>query len=212
MNTRILTAAAFLALALAPSLASANDDGNRGRGETIAVEACMDVNEYGPADLIQTVDDGMGDYLVWLEDAEGDLWACNASADGDVYVNAFVLDDLLEGEGGDMFQLVGGPGGRNPAKRAERLCVAVADGDLDVVATVEDGLGDYLVWLEADDGTFIMCNASSDGKLYAFEAVDMPINAETSEEESDDASDDLPATPVVQQPGRPSGQGNTQFG
>lgn len=38
--------------------------------------------------IINTVPDGMGDYLVWLETNERELWACNASADYVLY--AFV--------------------------------------------------------------------------------------------------------------------------
>ena len=60
-----------------------------------------------------------------------------------------------------------------------------------VIATVEDGLGDYLVWLENGQSELWMCNASADAELYAFEPVDYPINDATSEEQfcTDDEGD-----------------------
>ena len=67
---------------------------------------------------------------------------------------------------------------------AAALCAAIGSyvEDMQVVATVEDGLGDYLVWLQNADEGFWMCNASSDAKLYDFEPVDMPLNGSGSVE------------------------------
>ena len=55
------------------------------------------------------------------------------------------------------------------------LAVTDAD-DAEVVGSVEDALGDYLVWIEAFDGELSLCNASAIGEVYAFEPVDMPLN------------------------------------
>jgi hypothetical protein len=176
MKTSII-AAAFFAAAIAPVAALAHPAGGADEGQNIAIQACTGFNEYGPVDVVSVVKDGMGDYLIWLEDVDEDLWACNANASGDVYANVIVYDDLLEGEGASMLQLVSGGATRHPERQAERLCLAVADDDaFEIVATAEDGLGDYVVWLTADDETFIMCNASADGRLYAFEEVGMPLN------------------------------------
>jgi hypothetical protein len=196
MNTNIITAAVF-ALALAPSVAAAGHSNTAADGETLAVEVCQGFNAYGPAEVLTVVDDGMGDYLIWLEDVDGDFWACNANADGDIYANVLVTFDLLDGEGPDMLHLVAGGQSRDPAKMAERLCIAAADDKVKVVATVEDGLGDYLVWLKASDETFIMCNASTDGQLWAFEPVNMPINDQPA------MTSEAPAGPISPAPVRP---------
>lgn len=202
MNIRIITAAALLALSLTPSLASAGtNDGLRSRGEDTAIDVCSDFNEYGPVELIGVIDDGMGDYMVWLEDVDGDLWGCNASDEGDIYANLLMGDDLLEGDGADMITLVGS--GRNPARVVEKFCTDLADdNNVEVVATSDDGFGDYLIWLDAGDGSFIMCNASTEGELFAFETVSMPLNdvVEAPEDE----------TTSVGRPTRPTGAG--QFG
>ena len=44
--------------------------------------------------------------------------------------------------------------------------------DMTIVATVEDGMGDYLVWLKNANEELWLCNASGDAKLYSFEPVD----------------------------------------
>ena len=202
MNTQILASAALIAIA-AVSTPAAAASWQSAEGEAAAVEACKGFNDYGPAELVTVVDDGMGDFLVWLEDVDGDLWACNASAGGDIYANALVIDDLLGGEGVEMVHLVGGSPSRNPAKPAENLCVALTGEPARVVASVEDGLGDWLVWLTVDDGeTFVMCNASSDGVLYAFEDVSLPIN-DLPVVETAPAFEDTPARPAVASPSRP---------
>jgi hypothetical protein len=206
MKTNIITAGLF-ALALTPAVALAHPAGGADEGEAIAIDACTTFNEYGPTELIAVVEDGMGDYLVWLEDADEDLWACNANADGDIYANVIVADDLLEGEGPAMVHLVNGAATRHPAKQAERLCLAVAEGEAELVATVEDGLGDYLVWLAVDEETFIMCNASSDGLLYAFEEVSMPINEAPELDPATADIEETPVRPVITAPSRPN-----QFG
>jgi hypothetical protein len=57
--------------------------------------------------------------------------------------------------------------------------------DLEIVATVDDALGDYLVWLQNGDDAYWMCNASADAKLYSFEPVQYPLDGS---EASDDGT------------------------
>lgn len=207
MKTTIF-AAAFAAAALVPAVVLAHPAGGADQGQQTAIQACTALNEYGPAKVVTAVNDGMGDYLIWLEDVDTDLWACNANADGDVYANLLVGDDLLEGAGADMLHLVSDAPSRHPDVQAERLCTGAAGEDYEVVATVDDGLGDYLVWLTADNETFIMCNASSDGALYTFEEVSMPINEPfTATEPLTTENEEGPGHPAVSSPARP-----TQFG
>ena len=112
-----------------------------------------------------------------LLDKDDDLWLCNANEEGAVYANVLLEGDLLAGEGGE---LVVDQSGRiaGPAERAERLCAAVGSymEDLEIVATVDDAMGDYLVWLKNSNDAYWMCNASADAKLYTFEAVQYPVD------------------------------------
>ena len=208
MTTRIITAALF-ALALTPSVASADHDA--GGFDSTAVQVCQDFNMYGPTEVLSVVDDGMGDLLVWLEDVDGDFWACNVNADGDIYANALVTYDLLDGEGLDMLHLVSGAPNRDPVRLAERLCTAAADVPTKVVATVDDGLDGYLIWLKVNEDTFIMCNATPDGALWAFETVGLPINEVP---EFAPAIEEMPAEPAPQpiRPGNAVAPTPSQFG
>jgi hypothetical protein len=206
MKSRIVTAALF-SLALAPAAALADHEDEAVNGQDTAIQVCQDFNEYGPTEVLAAVEDGLGDYLVWLSDVDGDLWGCNASGEGDIYANVFVDFDLLDGQGMDMVQLVGGQVSRDPARQAERLCVAAAEDQVKVLSTVDDGLGDYLVWLKASDETFIMCNASSEGELWAFEYVGMPINDAAEIADTDEAHMDEPISAAPVRPGSPG-----QFG
>ena len=54
-----------------------------------AISACIGFNEYKPAHMLEAANDGMGDWIVWVEDTEGDLWLCDATGDGDVYANVY---------------------------------------------------------------------------------------------------------------------------
>jgi hypothetical protein len=185
MRTMMIAAAAILVAATAAAAEAASDDW-RPEGHDSAVAACLDFNGYKPAELVEAVEDGMGDWIVWVEDKDEDLWLCNANADGEVYANVLLNGDLLTGEGSELVAEESGhrPG---PAESAERLCAAVGDymENLEIVATVDDALGDYLVWLKNGDDAYWMCNASADAKLYAFEAVEYPIEEETT---ADDAT------------------------
>lgn len=202
MNTRIITAAAFLALAFSPSLASAGQ--GPAAGEDLAIDVCSSFNEYGPVELIGVNDDGMGDYMVWLEDADGYLWGCNVSAEGDIYANVPMGADLLEGEGAGLINV---SAGRNPARVVENFCAEISETPVEVVASVEDGFGDYLVWLANGDETFTMCNASLAGELFAFETVSLPLNEPVvAAEEEETVSIGRPTRPTA------NGTGATQFG
>ncbi len=183
MSARIL-AAAVLALTLTHAHAFAGE-ASADAGMAAATAACQGVNQYGPVELVDTVADGLGDWLVWAKDKDGDLWLCNASSEGAVFANTVMQGDLLAGDGGSLVNLqqASNSGGNrfaraNPADTATALCASVGGymEKMQVVETVEDGLGDYVVWLQNDEKKFWMCNASADAKLYDFEPVDMPLN------------------------------------
>lgn len=177
MFARTMTA---IGLALALAAPASADEISLGAGSRTAVNACTGMNDYAPTEVVEVVDDGLGDWLIWVKDKDGDLWMCNASDEGAVYANVLIEGDLLEGIGIDLisYSQVGDHSSRRPAATAEAVCAAVGDliEDLTVTATVSDGLGDYLVWLENANGELWMCNASADAKLYSFEPVDIPIN------------------------------------
>jgi len=176
MRKLLIVAAAALAAAGA-NAAEADSNDWRPEGHDTAVAACLDFNQYKPVRLVDATEDGMGDWIVWVKDKDDDLWLCNADKDGDVYANVLLNGDMLDGEGA---QLVTDEGSRHPgpAESAERLCAAVGSfkGELEIVATVDDALGDYLVWLKNNEDAYFMCNASSDDKLYTFESVQYPID------------------------------------
>lgn len=188
MLMRLFAAGAIASACFAASAAAAEEDW-RPAGRDSAIAACIDRNEYKPAQLSEAVEDGLGDWIVWVEDKDGDLWLCNANEGGDVYANVFLEGDLLGGEGaqlianrdGDEEEEVG------PASRAESLCAAVGAmvEDLTITVTVDDALGDYLVWLQNDAGAYWMCNASAEQELYAFEPVEYPIEEDAAAAEDE---------------------------
>lgn len=179
-----MTAAAVIAAGLLSANVAQAHDRSDARNQEAAAAACMDFNQYAPVTVVEMVDDGLGDTLVWLEDRDGDLWMCNADADGNVYFNVFMEGDLLEGEGLELvgWQEASFPGSdqADPGLAAERLCLAVLEEFLEETSTstttVSDGLGDYLVWLSTDEGSLWACNASADNVLYAFEEIVGPID------------------------------------
>ncbi len=182
MSARILAAAGFaLILTQAPAFAGETAADS---GMATAAAACQSVNQHAPVEPVGTVADGLGDWLVWTKDKSGDLWLCNASSDGAVYANTMMEGDLLSGDGVALVSVQpASTSGRrfarvNPAETAAALCTTVGSyiEDMHAVATVEDGLGDYLVWLQNADEEYWLCNASADAKLYDFEPVDMPLN------------------------------------
>jgi hypothetical protein len=191
-------ATSIAAVALSASLAvSASVPVSAGSGANDAVErktaesACLGFNARGPAELVKSAPDGLGDWIVWVRDKGEDLWMCNASAEGNVYANARIDGDLLAGAGEQTIALVpvaARIAASGAAAKAERLCVAVGTliEDVTVAATVDDGIGDFVVWLKNGRDAYWMCNASADGKLYVFEAVKYPIN-ETPEASSTSA-------------------------
>jgi len=150
-------------------------------GKEAAAQACITFNEYGPAQAASTVEDGLGDWIVWVRDKDNDLWLCNASSEGNVFANVMTRGDLLAGRGQQALALMPVTRARSIAatsETAERLCAAAGRkvGATRVAATVADGTGDYVVWLAASDQSYWLCNASTDAKLYIFEHVDNPLN------------------------------------
>jgi hypothetical protein len=178
MFTRILTAAGLLlAIAQAPAAASEFTPD----GIEKATEACQALNTYGPVEVIKTTDDGLGDFLIWVKDKDGDLWMCNANGAGAVFTNVMMQGDLLKGDGAQLVGLqtiANTTGGAAPADVAAAVCAAVANyiEPVEVVVTVEDGLGDYVTWLKNADEQLWLCNSSGDAKIYDFEAIDLPLN------------------------------------
>ncbi len=172
-------ASAALVAALLGSHAQADEQDWHPEGHDSAVAACLDFNQYKPANLVDAAEDGLGDWIVWIKDKDEDLWLCNANAKGDVYANVLLNGDLLDGEGVELASRESDSNHRaGPAEKAERLCAAVGDymEDLEIVATVDDTLGDYLVWLKNGSDAYWMCNASADDKLYSFEPVQYPLS------------------------------------
>jgi hypothetical protein len=181
MFARTLTAFGLtLILAHAPAKADAL---GQNTGMDTAARACTALNEYAPTQLVGAVEDGLGDWLVWIEDKDGDLWMCNANSKGAVYANVLMEGDLLKGTGAELIgdQPVSDRNrtrGFDPAATAETLCSTIGNyfEEMQVVATVEDGLGDYLVWLQNANEALWMCNASGAAELYSFEPIDIPLN------------------------------------
>lgn len=176
MFTRFI-AAAGLAFALTQAHAVAAEITPDGKDK--AAEACQALNQFGPVTVQTVAEDGLGDWIVWVKDKDDDLWLCNANSHGAVFTNALMQGDLLKGDGNALISLQnvvdGGSGG---AQEAEALCAAVGSHleEMQVITTVEDGLGDYITWLKNGNDQLWVCNASGDAKLYDFEAIDLPLN------------------------------------
>jgi len=179
MLTRILIAAG-LSLAFAQGAATAAELAPNGVEK--AGEACTAMNQYGPVETVKTVEDGLGDFLIWVQDKDGDLWMCNANGEGAVFTNVLMQGDLLKGDGalflGVQPAADGHIAGYPPEQVAEALCAAVGNyiEPMQVVVTVSDGMGDYLTWMKNANEELWVCNASAEAKLYGFEPVDMPVN------------------------------------
>jgi hypothetical protein len=147
-----------------------------------ADQACVSMNEYGPVETVKTVEDGLGDYLIWVKDKDGDLWMCNANGEGAVFTNVLMQGDLLKGDGAALLGVERAADdtipGYEPAVVAEALCTSVGHyiEEMQVVTTVSDGMGDYLTWLKNANDELWVCNASAGAKLYSFEPVDVPVN------------------------------------
>lgn len=153
-------------------------------GEQAASAMCAAVNDFGPARAERAVQDGLGDWIVWVRDKDNDLWLCNASAEGDVYVNSVIRGDRLRGRGEEAIALLPvsfAPQALPEAEKAERICAVAGRkvGATDVVTIVEDGLGDYVVWLTGSGDTYWLCNASAEAQLYVFQPVRAPIHGST---------------------------------
>jgi hypothetical protein len=177
---QMLAATGFVVASIAGL--SASFAGDRQGSADSAVAACLNFNDYGPAELNEVVDDGFDGYLVWVEDADGDLWMCDASDTGDIYANAIIDGDLFDGEGADILGVDDASmdiGEADAITRAERVCTEISeDEEASVIASADDGLGDYVVWVEGGDGDLTLCNASAYGEVFAFESIDGPLNGD----------------------------------
>jgi hypothetical protein len=179
----IAASALFLVSAtVLPSLVSAAETTPGISGRDAAASECLSFNKYGPAQLVSAVEDGLGDWVVWVRDKDDDLWICNASAEGNVYVNTMIRGDLLAGAGVRASAIQ--PIAHNPASApsalegATRLCAAAGRhvGADRVVINIPDGVGDRIVWLQDADNSYWLCTASADAKLFVFERVRSPLN------------------------------------
>jgi hypothetical protein len=191
MKTHILAAAALVlgALSAAPASAAISKAGIGGPSATVsqpadpsigAVTACLNYNKADSQNVLDVTDDGYDGFVVWIDDGNDGMWLCDATADGAVYANLVMRGDLLNGAGPDLIGITdvsASVDGTEGQLRAENICLAVTDADdASVIATVEDAMGDYLVWIDAFGGELSMCNASAFGEVFAYVPVDMPIN------------------------------------
>ncbi|MEO1200483.1 MAG: hypothetical protein AAFX39_14845 [Pseudomonadota bacterium] len=181
MIKKLTLAAAALALGL--NTAQANDDtfGYQSlTGDEVAASACLVINEYQPTEIVAMAEDGMGDYIVWLSDRDGDLWACNANAQGDIYTYDLIVGDLFEGEGVAMlmdagYQQINLAAQTSPQEVANTICALPLGNEGEIIASVPDGMGDYLVWLIDGSEQLWMCNASARAEVYTYTPVDVPL-------------------------------------
>lgn len=177
MNKHFAIFVASAALILTPLAATAHTSGMGEPQRGGAVEACIAYNDGGRAQVIDVVDDGLGDYLVWIEDGKGGLWACNASGYGDVFANVRIDGDLLDGKGLGMIHLVADRGWQGPALVAENVCMAMSkDTPLETVALVGDARGGYIIWLQTRDENLFLCNANARGEVLVFAPVESPLD------------------------------------
>jgi len=177
MIRHLAVTAAYAALVLTPLAASAHTPGMSEPERRHAIDACVAYNSGGRAHAIDVVDDGLGDYLVWVEDGKGGLWACNASGYGDVFANVRIEGDLLGGKGIGLIDVVGDERWQGPATAAEQACTTMAkDIPVRVATVVGDAHDGYIVWLQTPDQDLYLCNANARGEVFVFQNVDSPIN------------------------------------
>jgi hypothetical protein len=181
-KVRMVAATALFALVGAlGAVPAAAEPGSGLTGEQAATAVCVAVNEFAPAGAVQSTPDGLGDWIVWVSDKDNDLWLCNASAEGNVYSNTLIRGDRLQGRGEEalaMTPVAFAPQALPEAEKAERICAVAGRkvGANDVAKIVEDGLGDYVVWLKGSDESYWLCNASAKAQLYVFTPVRAPIH------------------------------------
>jgi hypothetical protein len=150
-----------------------------------AIKACSTVNPAQPVEIVNAVEDGsgIGFSLVWLNDKDGKLWMCDADSDGNVYSYSLVTQDLLEGAGPEMLGLTEADFGQvDPQETAQKVCAAYLTQGGKVLATAPDGYEQdpgFAVFIKANqDGGTYLCNATSDAKIWAFEAIGDPLSLE----------------------------------
>ena len=150
-----------------------------------AIKACSTVNPAQPVEIVNAVEDGsgIGFSLVWLNDKDGKLWMCDADSDGNVYSYSLVTQDLLDGAGPEMLGLTEADFGQvDPQETAQKVCVAYLTQGGKVLASAPDGYEQdpgFAVFIKANqDGGTYLCNATSDAKIWAFEAIGDPLSLE----------------------------------
>src|SRR5204862_259996 len=74
-------------------------------GKDKAVDACQAMNQYGPVKVQAAVEEGLGDWLIWVKDKDDDIWMCNANSHGAVFTNIMMQGDLLKGDGNALINL-----------------------------------------------------------------------------------------------------------
>jgi hypothetical protein len=94
-----------------------------------------------------------------------------------------VTQDLLEGAGPEMLGLTEADFGQvDPQETAQKVCVAYLTQGGKVLASAPDGYDQdpgFAVFIKANqDGGTYLCNATSDAKIWAFEAIGDPLSLE----------------------------------
>jgi hypothetical protein len=151
-----------------------------------AIRACGQINEFQPVEVVNTVSDGRGNSLVWLNDADGDLWLCNADRNGNVYANDIMAGDMLNGEGLDELLRQNTIDGEEldvlaPQVVAEHICrISAPEQPAQVVSTAPDGMNDYTVFVQGAGNDVYLCNASGNAEIFSFVQIGEPLNTGSS--------------------------------
>ena len=179
-----IISSATVALATLSGAAYAADEMAADNHHNVAIATCLNYSDYGTT-LEAVVEDGVGGTLVWMLDPQEDLWMCNANEEGDIYIYNHVKNDLMLGYGYEMFMYYSDLN-YNVAFENEyydyynfyiaiSLCEILLnnffDSNLEFYLITDDGLGDYLVWMEDDLDRIWACNASESGEIFVFEEI-----------------------------------------
>lgn len=179
-----IISSATVALATLSGAAYAADEMAADNQHNVAIATCLDYSDYGTT-LESVVEDGVGGTLVWMLDPQENLWMCNANKEGDINILYHVKNDLLQGYGIEMFMYYYDTN-YNAAFENEvddyytsHIAISVCeivlnkffDSNLKFYLITDDGLGDYIVWMEDDLDRIWACNASESGEIFVFEEV-----------------------------------------
>ncbi|MEO1200484.1 MAG: hypothetical protein AAFX39_14850 [Pseudomonadota bacterium] len=143
----------------------------------IAVSTCWAATGFASIDIEGVVHDGVGGFVVWISDTDETLYLCNADATGTVYAFDPVSHDMFNGKGQDAlgeagFTEISTAVSETPQAVANTICTLPFDETIEIVASVPDGLGDYLIWMVDGDETYWMCNASGEAQVYTLTPID----------------------------------------